>query len=73
MPIYEYICKDCNRRFEALVHGSQQATCPNCNGSQLDQQFSTYAVSSSTKSATPSPCGGGACGFGNGGGCGFDS
>jgi len=33
MPIYEYVCKDCEKPFEALVYGSEKASCPHC-GSQ---------------------------------------
>jgi len=44
MPIFEYVCKRCKRPFEALVMGSQQATCPNCGSGDLEDKFSTYAV-----------------------------
>jgi putative FmdB family regulatory protein len=44
MPIFEYICKDCNRRFEALIMGSRQAACPDCHGRNLAQQFSVFAA-----------------------------
>jgi len=60
MPIFEYICKDCNRQFEAVVQGSNSASCPGCSGSNLEQQLSRFAVGSgSAKSASPSmgPCG----------------
>jgi putative FmdB family regulatory protein len=61
MPIFEYICKECDRRFEALVMGSQKPACPHCHGKKLEQQLSVFAVaggSSKSESATPS----GACG-----------
>ncbi len=35
MPIYEYICSDCQQKFELLKPMSQAgkgATCPNCGG-----------------------------------------
>ena len=44
MPIYEYVCKQCKRPFEALVMGNQHATCPNCGSSDLEDKFSTYSV-----------------------------
>ncbi|MFB3815643.1 MAG: zinc ribbon domain-containing protein [Terriglobales bacterium] len=44
MPIFEYICKDCRKRFEALVYGSQQPQCPLCRSTNLEQQISTFAV-----------------------------
>jgi putative FmdB family regulatory protein len=44
MPIFEYICKQCKRPFEAIVMGSQKAVCPNCGSGSLDEKFSTYSV-----------------------------
>jgi len=59
MPIFEYICKHCDHRFEAVVRGSEPTTCPSCSSKSLDQQLSSFAVGSSQKSFTPSasPCG----------------
>jgi len=60
MPIYEYICKDCDRHFEAVVYASTKAQCPGCSGSNLEQQLSRFAVGNAEpKSAAPSsgPCG----------------
>ena len=48
MPIFEYICKDCKKRFEALVYGSQKAQCPLCRSANLDQQISVFSVGSGT-------------------------
>jgi putative FmdB family regulatory protein len=55
MPIFEYVCKDCKKRFEALVFGSQQATCPLCNSANLDQQISVFSVGSGGQAARPAP------------------
>ncbi|HWR35706.1 MAG TPA: zinc ribbon domain-containing protein [Clostridia bacterium] len=69
MPIFEYICKDCGKAFEAVVLGSRAAACPSCKGTNLEQQLSRFAVSAPSSSATapcgaPSgSCGGGKCGF----------
>ena len=51
MPIFEYVCKDCNKRFEALVRGAQKAECPSCHGRKLEQQLSVFAVAGSSKSS----------------------
>lgn len=34
MPIYEYECRDCNRRFERLQHFTDEPVkaCPECGG-----------------------------------------
>jgi putative FmdB family regulatory protein len=61
MPIFEYICKDCKKPFEALIMGSRQAECPSCHGRNLAQQFSVFAAGaprSYTSSAAPA-CGAG--------------
>lgn len=55
MPIFEYVCKDCNKRFEAIVYGSQKAECPSCHGRKLEQQLSVFAVAGSSKSSDSSP------------------
>src|SRR5882724_1602887 len=60
MPIYEYICKECDHEFEAIVYGSQKAACPKCQSKQLAPQLSVFAVSakgSSTPRASAGPCG----------------
>ncbi len=78
MPIFEYVCKDCGKKFEAIVYGSNRAECPGCNGKKLEQQLSVFAVSSSGSKSTPSfdsapsPCG--SCGHPGGpGSCAFEN
>ena len=44
MPIFEYVCKDCNKPFEALVLGSREPECPTCHGKNLAQQISVFSV-----------------------------
>lgn len=60
MPIFEYICRDCNHEFEALVYGSQKADCPKCHSKKLAPQLSTFAVAAkggSSFSPTMGACG----------------
>jgi len=78
MPIFEYVCKDCKKKFEAIVYGSQKAECPHCHGRKLEQQLSVFAVAGTGgKQEVSLPEGPGAsCGMGGccGGGCSdFDS
>jgi putative FmdB family regulatory protein len=47
MPIYEYICKQCDKRFELLVQGSTTPECPACKSRKLEKQLSVFAVSNS--------------------------
>jgi len=60
MPIFEYVCKGCNHRFEALVYGDDEAQCPKCHSDSLTPQLSVFAVS--TKGGMSSAPSTGACG-----------
>lgn len=68
MPIFEYICKECQHEFEALVFGKQKAECPKCQSKKLEPQLSVFAVSaksgSSTRPMAAGPCG--SCGHPDG-------
>jgi putative FmdB family regulatory protein len=60
VPLFEYVCKECRHRFEALVYGHQKAACPKCESKKLEPQLSVFAVpakGSSTPSLATSPCG----------------
>jgi putative FmdB family regulatory protein len=45
MPLYEYSCRKCSKRFEFLLMGSDKPACPKCRGRDLERLFSTFAVS----------------------------
>jgi putative FmdB family regulatory protein len=68
MPIYEYVCKECHRPFEALVMGSRQPECPHCHSRDLEQQLSAFSVSVPSGAKTAA-CGApaGSCAPGGGG------
>jgi putative FmdB family regulatory protein len=59
MPIFEYICQECENHFEALVFGDEKAACPKCQSKKLAPQLSVFAVSTKTGSSSPTagPCG----------------
>lgn len=63
MPIFEYVCRECDHKFETIVLGRQKAQCPKCESKQLEQQISKFAVSTEASSANAEPAGPcGACG-----------
>ena len=65
MPLFEYRCRKCSRRFEALVIGTARPACPGCGGADLEKLISTFAVASGTPRsfrAMESPAEAGACG-----------
>jgi putative FmdB family regulatory protein len=60
MPLFEYVCKQCQHEFEALVFGQQKAECPKCKSKKLEPQLSVFAVSAkgtSSQTAMPGACG----------------
>jgi putative FmdB family regulatory protein len=76
MPIFEYICGNCEHRFETIVLGSKTPKCPKCESKKLNQQLSRFAVSGGKTAASsfasePAPCG--SCGDPRGpGACSID-
>jgi putative FmdB family regulatory protein len=64
MPIYEYVCMECESHFEELVRGEQVVACPDCSATNVSRQFSTFAVHGTSKqpSFKASGGGGGCCG-----------
>jgi putative FmdB family regulatory protein len=74
MPIYEYVCDDCQTQFEKIVLNKQQEiACPKCTSKKNTIQLSVFSTSNgssngaSAKSSTSFSGGGGGC---CGGGCG---
>jgi putative FmdB family regulatory protein len=47
MPIHEYICQNCNLRFDYLVRALKESiACPRCKHKDLKRLISTFAFSS---------------------------
>ncbi len=72
MPIYEYLCEDCETHFERIVLNKQQEiTCPKCASKKAAIQLSVFVTTGNgngaAKSSTSNSGGGGSC---CGGGCG---
>jgi putative FmdB family regulatory protein len=69
MPIYEYVCQQCDHEFETLVQSGEEVECPECHSGQLEKLFSvpgaprvghTTSLPLSCNPSTP-PCGPGCC------------
>jgi putative FmdB family regulatory protein len=44
MPIYEYVCDDCDTRFERIViNKAQEIACPKCSSTKATIQLSVFA------------------------------
>ena len=67
MPIYEYVCMQCESHFEELVRAGDDVDCPGCGASNVRKQFSVFATHGGSESDQPSfgsrgGCCGGSCG-----------
>lgn len=67
MPIYEYLCEKCSKKFDVLVRSSRQKIeCPACKGRKVKKAFSVFGMNTGAR-GMPAPsggCGGGGCGSG---------
>ena len=71
MPVYEYSCRKCSKRFEQLLFGKEKPACPKCGGRDLVKLLSTFAAHGGGKSSDSfgsDPGGGGDFGGGDFGG-----
>jgi len=71
VPIFEYECRECKKRFEQLVYSNEtKVACRSCGSSRVVQLLSTFAINaaSSRPAAELGPCG--ACGAAQRGACG---
>ena len=54
MPIYDYICKDCNKTFEKIItlteHEKETVACPSCGSKNVEQEATTFFAVTSSKS-----------------------
>lgn len=59
MPIFEFQCKSCKKRFSALVGviaNPKPTACPRCGGKDLEKQVSRFARVRSEDDALESLC-----------------
>jgi putative FmdB family regulatory protein len=71
VPIYEFLCMECETRFEELVRNGDRdgLTCSNCGSERLTRLLSVFATNSASeqpsvgRAATVGCCGGN-CGCG---------
>lgn len=76
MPLYEYVCKDCDTRFDALVRSSEahSVSCESCSGRNVRRLISGFATvggfddqfaTADFKASSGGGCCGGSCGCGH--------
>ncbi|MGH7129174.1 MAG: FmdB family zinc ribbon protein [Planctomycetaceae bacterium] len=44
MPLFEYVCRECERSYELLIRGDDPARCPQCGSEQADKLLSAPAA-----------------------------
>lgn len=57
MPIYEYECSNCGKKFElrrGMTERDAEAACPGCASKNSKRVLSIFATSSSNATCTPS-------------------
>jgi putative FmdB family regulatory protein len=68
VPLYEYVCRDCQTAFERYVKAwGDSVVCSACESANVEKRLSTFAVSSGSAGASSTmPSGGGSCCAGGG-------
>ena len=55
MPVYDYVCRDCQKSFERVLtlheHDSEEMRCPQCGGKNIEQKAAAFYAVTSKKSA----------------------
>jgi putative FmdB family regulatory protein len=44
MPLFDFACRSCGKRFEDLVRGGETPRCPDCESIDLEKLLSPFAV-----------------------------
>jgi putative FmdB family regulatory protein len=66
MPIYEFVCMECESHYEELVPMGEDADCPDCGSANVRKQFSVFAAHGvETGASFGGGCCGGSCGCGH--------
>lgn len=54
MPVYDYICNDCQKSFEVVLtlteHDHEQVECPKCGSKNVEQEAAAFVAVTSRKS-----------------------
>ena len=56
MPLYEYVCEECEHPFEALVFAGDKPECPACHGEKLARRMSLPAQPRGETPGLPRAC-----------------
>jgi putative FmdB family regulatory protein len=65
MPLYDFVCQECEHSFETLVRNGQSVSCPKCKSEQVQRMLPLPARPPSESASSPAsacrsegpPCG----------------
>jgi putative FmdB family regulatory protein len=53
MPLYEYICRKCHKKFAEVLtikeHDEQKVSCPRCHGKDLEKVIEPFFAKTASK------------------------
>jgi len=54
MPVYDYVCHDCQKTFETVLtldeHDQETAKCPHCGSRNVEQEATSFYAVTAKKS-----------------------
>lgn len=63
MPIYEFVCMECESHFEELMRlDDADPSCPDCGSARTNRQLSVFAAHGTAEQPSFGGSGGGCCG-----------
>ncbi|AQQ08516.1 putative regulatory protein, FmdB family [Sedimentisphaera cyanobacteriorum] len=66
MPMYEYSCEECGKKFQFFqksMQSEKKQSCPDCGSSNVRKLISSFSPGSDTSSADSVSCPTGTCPF----------
>lgn len=56
MPLYEYVCKKCGRKFSEVLsihdHDTKKIECPACKGTELEKVIEPFFAKTTSKTGS---------------------
>jgi putative FmdB family regulatory protein len=56
VPLYEYVCQECQHDFEALVFNGEAVTCSKCESEKVERKLSVPARPKTESASLPTAC-----------------
>ncbi len=56
MPLFDFVCAQCEHTFEELVFGAEAVECPECHSHQVERQMGMPARPQTSSADLPMAC-----------------